>query len=79
MSLPISEDTKIIDEFGREVPFEDLTRRISVTASGVPVSVKYIRDGDDVHTSTITIRAQKEFNGREHRRPRPPRPPKPPK
>ena len=79
MSFPISEDTRIIDEFGKEVPFEDLERRMSVTASGIPVSVIYIRDGDDIHTSNITIRAQKEFEGREHRRPRPPSPPKPPK
>ncbi len=79
ITFPISEDTRIIDEFGKEVPFEDLTRRMSVTASGVPVSVKYIRDGDDIHTSNITIRAQKEFDGRDYRRPRPPRPPKPPK
>lgn len=76
VSFPISEDTRIIDEFGKEVPFEDLTRRMSVTASGVPVSVKYLRDGDDIHTSTITIRAQKEFQWRDHRRPIPPKPPK---
>jgi hypothetical protein len=75
MSFPISKDTRIIDEFGKEVPFEELTRRMSVTASGIPVSVKYIRDGDDFHTSNITIRAQKEFQWREHRRPIPPKPP----
>jgi len=75
ISFPISEDTKIIDEFGKEVPFEDLTRRMSVTAGGVSVSVWYLRDGDDIRTSTITIRAQKEFDGRDYRRPRPPRPP----
>ena len=76
MSLPISKDTKIINEFGNEVDFDELERRMSLTASGVPVSVKYIRDGDDIHTSTITIRAQKEFDGRDYGRPRPPRPPK---
>ena len=76
MSFPISEDTRIIDEFGKEVPFEELTRRMSVTASGIPVSVKYIRDGDDIHTSNITIHAQKEFQWRDHRRPKPPKPPK---
>lgn len=76
MTFPISEDTKIIDELGKEVPLGDLQRRMSVTASGVPVSVKYIRDGDDIHTSNITIRAQKEFEGRGHRRPIPPRPPR---
>jgi len=76
MSFPISEDTRIIDEFGKEVPFEDLTRRMSVTAGGISVSVKYIRDGDDIHTSSITIRAQQEFDGREHRRRIPPKPPK---
>ena len=79
MSLPISKDTKIINEFGNEVDFDELERRMSLTASGVPVSVKYIRDGDDIHTSTITIRAQKEFDGTDYRRPRPPRPPRPPK
>jgi len=79
MSFPISEDTRIIDEFGKEVPFEDLTRRMSVTASGVSVSVKYIRDGDDIHTSSIKIHARKELEWRDYRRPRPPRPPKPPK
>jgi hypothetical protein len=78
MSFLISEETRIIDEFGKEVPFEDLSRRMSVTAGGVSVSVKYIRDGDDIHTSNITIRAQKEFDGRDYRRPRPPRLPKPP-
>ncbi len=78
MSFPISEDTRIIDEFGKEVPFEDLTRRMSVTASGIPVSVKYIRDGDDIHTSSITIRAQQEFQWREYRKPIRPKPPKPP-
>jgi Domain of unknown function (DUF4124) len=72
ISFPISGDTRIIDELGKEVPFEDLERRMSVTASGIPVLVKYMRDGDDIHTSTITIRAQKEFNGRDYRRPRPP-------
>lgn len=76
MTFPISEDTKIIDELGKEVPFEDLERRMSVTASGVPVSVKYIRNGDDIHTSNITIRAQQEFQWRDRRRPIPPRPPR---
>jgi hypothetical protein len=76
MSFPISEDTRIIDEFGKEVPFEELTKRMSVTASGIPVSVKYIRDGDDIQTSKITIHAQKEFQWRDHRRPIPPKPPK---
>ncbi len=76
MSFPISEDTRIIDEFGKEVPFEDLTRRMSVTASGIPVSVKYIRDGDDIHTSTITIHAQKELQRTiDYRRSIPPKPP----
>ena len=86
MSFPISEDTRIINEFGKEVAFEELRRRMSVTASGVPVSVKYIRDGDDIHTSNITIRAQKEFQRTiDYRRPIPqippipPKPPKPPK
>ena len=76
ISFPISEDTRIIDEFGKEVPFEDLTRRMSVTAGGISVSVWYIKDGDDIHTSSITIRAQQEFDGREHRRRIPPKPPK---
>ena len=77
--MPISGDTRIIDELGKEVDFEDLERRMSVTAGGISVSVKYIRDGDDIHTSSITIHAQKEFDGRDYRRPRPPRPPRPPK
>jgi hypothetical protein len=78
MSFPISKDTRIInEELGKEVPFEELEMRMSVTAGGISVSVWYIRDGDDIHTSSITIHAQKEFNGRDyHRRPRPPRPPK---
>jgi hypothetical protein len=79
ISFPISADTRIIDELGKEVPFEDLERRMSVTAGGISVSVLYIRDGDHIHTSTITIRAQKEFDGRDHRRPIRPIPPKPPK
>jgi hypothetical protein len=79
MSFPISGDTRIIDELGKEVDFEDLERRMSVTAGGISVSILYIRDGDDIRTSSITIHAQKEFDGRDYRRPRPPRPPKPPK
>jgi len=79
MSFPISEDTRIIDEFGKEARFEELKRRMSVTAGGIPVSVKYIRDGDDIHTSSITIHSQQEFQWRDHRRPIPPIPPKPPK
>jgi hypothetical protein len=75
ISFPISEDTRIIDEFGKEVPFEDLKRRMSVTAGGISVSVKYIRDGDDIHTSSITIHAQKEFQWGDHRRPIPPKSP----
>ncbi len=78
MTFSISKDTKIIDELGKEVPFEDLERRMSVTASGVPVSVRYIRDGEDIHASHITIRAQKEFQWGDHRRPIPPKPPRPP-
>ena len=79
INLPIYEDTRIIDEFGKEVPFEELTRRMSVTASGIPVSVKYIRDGDDIQTSNITILAQKELQRTiDYRRPIPPKPPKPP-
>ncbi len=73
MTFSISKDTKIIDELGKEVPFDDLERRMSVTASGVPVSVKYIRDGEDIYASHITIRAQKEFQWGDHRRPRPPK------
>jgi len=78
MSFPISKDTRIInEELGKEVPFEELEMRMSVTAGGISVSVWYIRDGDDIHTSSIAIHAQKEFDGRDyHRRPRPPRPPK---
>ena len=79
MTFPISEDTRIIDEFGKEAPFDELKRRMSVTASGIPVSVKYIRDGDDIRTSSITIRSQQEFQWRDHRRPIPPRPPRPPR
>ena len=78
ISFPISGDTRIIDELGKEVGFEDLERRMSVTAGGISVSVRYIRDGDDIRTSSITIRAQKEFDGIDYRRPRPPRPPRPP-
>jgi hypothetical protein len=79
ISFPISEDTRIVDELGKEVPFEDLERRMSVTAGGISVSVLYIRHGDDIRTSSITIHAQKEFQWRDHRRPIPPIPPKPPK
>ena len=78
ISFPISGDTRIMDELGKEVGFEDLERRMSVTAGGISVSVRYIRDGDDIRTSSITIRAQKEFDGIDYRRPRPPRPPRPP-
>ena len=79
ISFPISGDTRIIDELGKEVDFEDLERRMSVTAGGISVSILYIRDGDDILTSSITIHGQKEFDGRDYRRPRPPRPPRPPK
>jgi len=79
ISFPISGDTRIMDELGKEVDFEDLERRMSVTAGGILVSVLYIRDGDNILTSSITIHGQKEFDGRDYRRPRPPRPPKPPK
>ena len=79
ISFPISEDTRIIDELGKEVPFEDLERRMSVTAGGISVSVLYIRDRDDIRTSSITIHAQKEFQWRDHRRPIRPIPPRPPK
>ena len=78
ISFPISGDTRIMDELGKEVDFEDLERRMSVTAGGILVSVLYIRDGDNILTSSITIHGQKEFDGRDYRRPRPPRPPKPP-
>ncbi len=78
ISFPMSGDTRIIDELGKEVPFEDLERRMSVTAGGIPVSVRYIRDGDDIHTSTITIRAQKELQRTiDYRRSIPPKPPRP--
>ena len=79
ISFPISGDTRIIDELGKEVDFEDLERRMSVTAGGILVSVLYIKDGDNILTSSITIHGQKEFDGRDYRRPRPPRPPRPPK
>ena len=79
ISFPISGDTRIMDELGKEVDFEDLERRMSVTAGGILVSVLYIRDGDNILTSSITIHGQKEFDGRDYRRPRPPRPPRPPK
>ncbi len=77
MSFLISGDTKIIDELGKEQHFEELTRRMETNPStGVPVSVKYIRDGDDIHASNITLHGRKDFDGRDFRRPRPPRPPK---
>ena len=77
MSFLISWETKIIDELGKERLFEELIRRMEITPSGVPVSVKYIRDGDDIHTSNITLHGQKDFHGGQRRIP--PRPPRPPK
>jgi hypothetical protein len=77
MSILISGDTKIIDELGKEQHFEELTRRMEINPStGVPVSVTYIRDGDDIHASNITLHGRKDFDGRDFRGPRPPRPPK---
>ena len=79
MSFLISGDTKIIDELGKEQHVEELRRRMETNPStGVPVSVKYIRDGDDIHASHITLHGRKPFDGGNYRRPRPPRPPKPP-
>jgi len=80
MTFLISRDTKIIDELGKEQHFEELKRRMETNPStGVPVSVKYIRDGDDIHASNITLHGRKDFDGRDYRRPMPPRPPRPPK
>ncbi len=77
MSFLLSGDTKIIDELGKEQHFEELSRRMETNPStGVPVSVTYIRDGDDIHASHITLHGRKDFDGRDYRRPRPPRPPK---
>jgi len=68
ISFPISKDTRIInEELGKEVDFEDLERRMSVTAGGISVRVWYIRDGDDIQTSSITIRAQKMPDWIDHR------------
>jgi len=68
ISFPISKDTRIInEELGKEVDFDELERRMSVTAGGISVSVWYIRDGDDIHTSSITIRAQKMPDWIDHR------------
>jgi hypothetical protein len=80
MSFLLSGDTQIIDELGKEQHLEELRRRVETNPStGVPVSVKYTRDGDDIHASHITLHGRKPFDGRDYRRPRPPRPPKPPK
>ncbi len=63
MSFLISGDTKIIDELGKEQYFEELRRRMETNPStGVPVSVKYIRDGDDIHASNITLHGRKAFH-----------------
>jgi hypothetical protein len=77
MSFLISGDTKIIDELGKEQHFEELRRRVETNPStGVPVSVKYIRDGNDIQASHITLHGRIPFDGRDYRGPRPPRPPK---
>ena len=81
MSFLLSRDTKIIDELGKEQHFEELSRRMETNPStGVPVSVKYIRDEDDIHASNITLHGRKDFHGGDRLKPpRPPRPPRPPK
>jgi len=61
VSFLISGNTKIRDELGKEQRFEDLRRRVETNPRGVPVSVKYIRDGDDIHASHITLRSRKSF------------------
>ncbi len=62
MSFLISGDTKIMDELGKEQRFEDLRRRVDTNPRGVPVSVKYVRDGDDIHASHITLHGRKAFH-----------------
>ena len=80
MSFRISGDTKIIDELRKEVAFDEIRRRMSITPSGITVSVKYLRNGDDIHTSSVTLHGKEDFDGRNIQKPpRPPKPPKPPR
>jgi len=60
MSFPIFGDTRIKSDSGKEVSFAELT-------SGISVSVEYIRDGDNIHTSTITIRTMRSGFGIKQR------------
>ncbi len=81
MSFRISDDTKIIDELRKEVAFDELRRRVETNPStGITVTVKYTRDGDDIHTSSVTLHGKEDFDGRNIQKPpRPPKPPKPPR
>ena len=81
MSFRISADTKIIDELRKEVAFDELRRRVETNPStGITVTVKYTRDGDDIHTTSITLHGKQDFDGRNTQKPpRPPNPPRPPR
>ena len=76
MSFRISEDTKIIDELRKEVAFDELRRRVETNPStGITVTVKYTREKDDIHTTSVTLHGKQDFDGRDSRKtPRPPKP-----
>jgi hypothetical protein len=60
MGFPIFGDTRIKSDSGKEVPFAEVT-------SGISVSVEYIRDGDNIHTSNITIHTMPSGFGKKQR------------
>lgn len=81
MSFRISEDTKIIDELRKEVAFDELRRRVETNPStGITVTVKYTREKDDIHTTSVTLHGKQDFDGGNIQKPpSPPKPPKPPR
>ncbi len=62
MTFLISGDTKIVDALGKEQRFEDFRRSVETNPRGILVSVKYIRDGDDIRASHITLYGRKAFH-----------------
>lgn len=48
MVFPIFEDTRIVTDEGKDIPFTELKAEMSVT-------VEYVRNGDDIHPLSIQV------------------------
>jgi len=60
MVFPVSEDTTIKTDYGKDVPFATLK-------NGMSVSVEYIKKGDDIHPLKIKINTRPSGFGKKQK------------